>query len=292
MTEQPLALTQLWMKTVLTERGSLAEKLQTATQQHGLSIEEVVAAKRDLSAQTRLNIYASGYVARLLECMRADFPVLRRFTGESVFDAFAKAYIVTEPSHSPSLFDLGAGFPRFLEETKPANSEGIEELSALLDVPAEIARLERARTEVMRARGTEGDPSLTASFSPFEVFTSDLRVQATPCLRLLESKFSLVDFFDENQSQHPKQRPSFVAIGRADYHVHVKEIENWQFAFLRACESPVSAHVAARAAAEESGTEPSFVLAQLVLWLPVAVQFGFLIKEIPHGANRHHHNHE
>src|SRR5688572_30115349 len=134
MTEQSLTRLQLWMKTVVTERGSLADKLETATQLHGLSIEEVVAAKRDLSAQKRLNIYTSGYVARLLECMRADFPALRRFVGEPVFDAFAKAYIVTEPSHSPSLFDLGAGFPRFLDQTKPANSE----MGAFLDLPAEI----------------------------------------------------------------------------------------------------------------------------------------------------------
>ena len=102
MTEQSLDRLQLWMKTVVTERGSLADKLQTATQLHGLNIEEVIAEKRDLSAHKRLGIYTSGYVARLLECMRADFPALRRFVGEPVFDAFAKAYIVTEPSHSPS----------------------------------------------------------------------------------------------------------------------------------------------------------------------------------------------
>lgn len=289
MAQQPLALTQHWMKTVIAERGSLGQKLHTAAQQHGLNLEDVVATKRDLSAEKRLSIYTSGYVARLLECMRADFPVLRRFTGEPVFDAFAKAYIVTRPSHSPSLFDLGAGFPRFLEETKPPASEADEEMSALLDVPAEIARLERARSEVMRARGTEDDPPISPGFSPFDVFTSDLRVQATPCLRLLELKFSLVELFDEtDQPHHPERRPSFVAIGRADYHIHLREIEQWQFAFLRACESPASAHVAARAAAEESGAEPSFVLAQLVLWLPVAVQLGFLMKEIPH-ANRHHH---
>jgi hypothetical protein len=54
------------------------------------------------------------------------------------------------------------------------------------------------------------------------------------------------------------------------------EIEPWQFAFLRACERAVSAHIASRRAAEESGTEASSVLANLVLWLPVAIQSGFL----------------
>jgi len=159
MTQQPLDLLQLWMKTVITERGGLPEKLESAAQQHGLIIEDVVAEKRGLSSRKRLSIYTSGYVARLVDCMRADFPLLRRFVGDSVFDAFAKAYIVTEPPHSPSLFDLGARFPHFLEETKPQNDE------ALLDLPAEIARFERARTEVMRARGTEDDSARPSSLA-------------------------------------------------------------------------------------------------------------------------------
>jgi hypothetical protein len=249
------------------------EKLESAAQQHGLLVEEVVAEKRGLSAHQRLGIYTSGYVARLLECMRADFPVLRRFVGDSVFDAFARAYIVTEPPHSPSLFDLGAGFAKFLEETKPKAEIG------LLDLPPEIARLERARTEGMRARGTEGDPPAATSLSSFEIFTEDLKIQATPCLRLVELKFSLVDFFqetDEDKGAQPDRRLSFVALGRSDYCVHIREIELWQFAFLQACESPVSAYVAGRRAAEQSGKEPSFVLAQLVVWLPVAIKFGFL----------------
>src|SRR5689334_14621222 len=236
MTQQSLASLQLWMKTVVTERGSLMEKLESAAQQHGLLVEEVVAEKRGLSAHQRLGIYTSGYVARLLECMRTDFPVLRRFVGDSVFDAFAKAYIVTEPPHSPSLFDLGADFAKFLEETKPKTEMG------LLDLPPEIARLERARTEVMRARGTETDPPATTSLSPLEIFSEDLKLHATPCLRLLELKFSLVDFFQQTDQAEPDQRLTFVAVGRSDYCVFVKEIERWQFVFLQACESPVSAH--------------------------------------------------
>lgn len=148
-------------------------------------------------------------------------------------------------------------------------------MSAMLDLPSEIARFERARTEVMRARGTENDRRAMESFSPLDVLSHDLRVQATPCLRLLELKFSLVDFFQKDQNQ-PERRRSLVAIGRYDYGVNVKEVEPWQFAFLTACGSPVSAHVAARQAAQESGTEPSFVLAHLVLWLPIAIQSGFL----------------
>jgi Putative DNA-binding domain len=279
MTDQPLALLQHWMKTVVTERGSLTEKLQSATQQHGLRIEDVVAEKRGLSAHQRLSIYTSGYVLRLIECLRADFPALRKFVGDSVFDAFAKAYIISEPPKSPSLFALSAGFPQFLAETKPEDKP-LSEMTTLLDLPPELARLERARTEVMRASGTENDPSATASFSPAEIFSQELMLQATPCLRLLELKFPLVGFLKElDQRERPKPPVpgiSFAAIGRSNYRLHIQEVTAWQFTFLKACERPVSLYFAAQCAAEKGGKEPAAVLAELVVWLPAAIEFGFL----------------
>jgi hypothetical protein len=268
------------MKVVVTERGGLPEKLQSAAEQHGLNIEDVVAEKRGLSAHKRLSIYTSGYVLRLLECMRADFPALRNFVGDSVFDAFAKAFIISEPPESHSLFDLSARFPQFLEETKPKNSPLHAQLSVLLDLPPELARLERARVEVMRAPGTENDPLRAEPFSPLSIFSEDVRLQATPCLRLLQLKFPLVDFLRRlDQSERPEPpvpAVSFAAIGRSNYRIKIEEVTDWQFAFLNACACPVSLYFAAQSAAEESGKESAFVLAELVMWLPVAIEFGFL----------------
>jgi Putative DNA-binding domain len=280
MTDQPLGILQQWLKTVVTERGSLREKLQAAAEQHGLGIEEVVAEKRGLSMHKRLSIYTSGYVLRLLECMRADFPALRNFAGDAVFDAFAKAYIISRPPHSYSLYDLSAGFPRFLEETKPQNNPLQEELSALLDLPPELARLERARAEVMRSHGTENDLAKTEPLSPLAIFNREVRLEATPCLRLLELKFPLVDFLRRaDQGERPELPApgvSFAALGRSNYRINMEEVALWQFAFLKACERPLSLYSAAQRAAEESGKEPASVLADLVVWLPVAIEFGFL----------------
>jgi hypothetical protein len=280
MTDQPLSLLQHWMRTVVTERGSLPEKLRSAMQQHDLAIDDVVAERRGLSAHKRLSIYTSGYALRLLECMRADFPVLRNFVGDSVFDAFARAYIISEPPKSPSLFDLSAGFPRFLEETKPQHPQLNEKLSALLDLPPQLAQLERARADVMRAPGTEHEPLGTEPLSPLAVFSEDVMLQATPCLRLLKLKFPLVDFLKRSdQGQRPEPPApgvSFVALGRSNYHVHIEEITAWQSAFLKACEHPVSLYFAVQCAAGESGKEPAFMLAELMVWLPVALDLGFL----------------
>ena len=279
MSEQSLNLVEHWMKTVVVERGSLREKLDAAARRHGLRAEDVVAESRGISAHERVAVYTGGYVLRLLECMRADFPVLRGFVGDSVFDAFAKAYVITMPPDSHSLYDLGANFPRFLEETKPANWDLDAGVSAMLDLPPELARLERARAEVLRARGMENDPPAVEHLSPFAAFEG-LTVQTTPCLRLLEMKFPLVEFLRSSdmgeRAEPPAPQASFVAVGRSNYRVHVEEISDWQFAFLKACERPTSSYQAVQAAALESGREPGQVLAEVAVWLPVAFELGFL----------------
>jgi len=279
MTNERLSLLQHWMKTVVTERGGLEEKLRAATRLHGLSAEDVVAESGGLDAHERLGIYARGYVLRLLECMRADFPALRGFVSDAVFDAFARAYIITRPPGSPSLYELGAGFPRFLEETKPKDRLPEPGLGAMLDLPAELARLERARAEVMRAQGTEDDPA-AEPLTPLEVFGAELALQATPCLRLLELKFPLVEFVRGadcgERPEPPAPRRTFTAVGRANYRVFTEEIAPWQFAFLMACERPTPVYAAVQAAAQESGEEPGRMLASAAVWLPVAFEFGFL----------------
>lgn len=268
------------MKTVVVERGGLREKLEAAAQRHGLSAEGVVASTRGLSAHERLAVYTGGYVLRLLECMRADFPALRGFVGDSVFDAFAKAYVITMPPSSHSLYDLGADFPRFLEETKPKDWTLDDGISDMLDLPPELARLERARAEVMRAPGTEDDPPAEEHLSPFAVFGDGPTIQATPCLRLLEMKFPLVEFLRSSDMgqriEPPAPRTSFVALGRSNYRVHVEEISLWQFAFLKACEHPTSTYSAVKFAALESGRDTGQLLANIAIWLPIAFGLGFL----------------
>ena len=280
MSEQTLGLLQQWMKTVVTERGGLDEKLEAASRRHGLGVEEVVAEKRGLAARERLGIYTRGYVLRLLECMRADFPLLRGFVGDAVFDAFARAYLITRPPGSPSLYDLSAGFPQFLEETKPAGVPLDPALSAMLDLPPELARLERARAEAARARGTEDDPAAAEPFWPLAAFGEGLTLQATPCLRLLELKFPLADFLRRSERGErpapPAPRTSFVAVARSNYRVNVEETKPWQFAFLKACERPIPLYSAVQAAARESGEETPRVLAEAAVWLPAAFGLGYL----------------
>ena len=74
----------------------------------------------------------------------------------------------------------------------------------------------------------------------------------------------------------PEPRASLVAVGRSNYRLHLEEISFWQFAFLRACERPTSIYQAVRVAALESGREPGQALAEVAVWLPAALELGFL----------------
>lgn len=275
MPEPSLGVLQRWLTSVVTLPGDLPSKLQTAQGLHDVALGDTVAERRGLSAEERVGIYTRGYVLRLLECMRADFPALRRFTGAAVFDAFARAYIVSKPSASPSLCDLSAGFPQFLEETKPVAVS--EELRALLDLPPDLARLERARAEAFRAPGTEQD-GWAEPLSPLAVFEQS--VQATPCLRLLDLRFPLAAFLKAcdrgERPDPPEPRLSLLAVGRSNYRIHIEELQLWQYAFLQACERPVPAYEAARRAAIASGRETGQVLAEARLWLMVAADLGFV----------------
>ena len=111
-------------------------------------------------------------------------------------------------------------------------------------------------------------------------FGEEVTLQATPCLRLLELKFPLVDFLrSSDRGKHPEPpapRASFVALGRSNYRVHLEEISHWQFAFLKACERPTPSYSAVKVAALESGREPGQLLADVAVWLPVAFDLGFL----------------
>ncbi len=87
-----------------------------------------------------------------MECLAAEFPACGPWPAEQVFDLFAAGYIAERPSTDASLYGLGAGFADYLEATRPPGDDGPGALSAM---PADLARLDRARAEVQRAAGVE-----------------------------------------------------------------------------------------------------------------------------------------
>jgi hypothetical protein len=280
MNDPPLSKIQSWLMTVMTSAGGVEAGLLVARERFGLDVGAMIAQGHGAAPGTRLNIYATGYVMRLLECLRADFPALRQLMGDALFDFFAKSYIWAHPSTSPSLFDLGAGFPDFLAGTQRHGTDVAED--AALRLPIDLARLERARTQASRARGLERR-ALRPPVDPLAFLHDEsFAIVAPPCLHLIELSFPLTGYleaFDRGEdAAPPAPRDSRIAIGRMNYRVHMAELEPWQFAFVAAARTNTSVYDCARAAAA-AGEPLDAILARLIAWLPAMFAMGILAPE-------------
>ena len=271
-----LAQLQAWFLTAMTAPGGAARGMDLAQQRYGLAQGEVLKDAGHRPA--RLHIYAEGYVQRLLECLQADFPVLRRTMGEELFDFFARAYVWRHPSRSPTLYDLGGGFADFLAASQPPGSAG------LLQFPIELARLERARSEAGRAPGLEKQIR-PARHEIGWLLGEEQGITLAPCTRLLVLSFPVQAYWRAAQAAQEGELPplpapgkSCLAIARLHYRLSMHSLLPWQFHFLLAArEQPAAAlHHCAALAADACKLPRNEVLADALLWLPLAAAAGML----------------
>lgn len=268
MVEPDLAELQRWMQGAILGRS-------TASGLDAIVVGEPRGGN-SLTAAQRLTLYARGYRARLMECLAAEFPCLRALAGEQVFELFATGYIAEQPSTDPSLYGLGAGFADYLEATRPADDR---EPGALSAIPADLARLDRARAEVQRAVGVErlGGPALSADL----MLMPGARLRRPDSVRLLTLGFDPGPVLAAVDQGGPIDPPPScltpVAVARSRWRVAVHALPPWRFAWLEALgEEGSDIHAAAARAAQASGRETGAVIADLTLWLPVAAAQGLV----------------
>jgi Putative DNA-binding domain len=267
---------QNWLMDVVTTPGGVLEGIRLARERHAIDANQAVRGSNRLSSAERLNIYARGYVLRLLECLRAEFPVLSALVGPQVFEMFASAYIWSRPPRTTSLYDVGAGFAAFLRETRPADAAD----GSIEAVPSQLALLERARAEAHRARGVEREPA-HAALDAFTLTALGARLAAPDSLRLLRLEFDFLPALAQvargERPDAPPARGNLYAVARSRYRVQVHALEPWQFAFLEACAAaPCLAIENCDATARAIEGNPARVRADLLLWMPVALEAAML----------------
>ncbi|PSL52648.1 putative DNA-binding protein [Saccharothrix carnea] len=269
MADPDLAALQEWLLATCTSGGRSGDRYRAR------QVAEVVRGSERLTGEERVAIYARGYRARLHECLKAEFTALHALLGDQVFGLFADAYLAAHPPRSYSLFDLGARFADFLQETRPDPHEPPGSPDGL---PTALARLERARAETRRAHGVETDPA-HQPVDPLAVMTSpDLTVRTPPSLHLLHLDFALLDALEAadrgDRPNVPAPGDTYYAVARSRYRVRVHVLAPWQHAFLGACAGGTALHTAAVTTAEVCARDVSEVWAALIAWLPVAVDAG------------------
>ena len=255
----------------MAELAAVQQAMQAAILAPGPAPEAaaLVAGDARLDGAARLGIYARGYRSRLLECLRADFPALRLLAGDTAFDLFAEGYIAAHPSREPSLYGFGAGFADHLAACRPPDAS---QPGSLLALPAQLARIERARSEAQRARGVEGEALPLGADLAFAPGARLRRPESCLLLRLDFDFTALLAAADRGEpGEPPPAEASLVAVARGGWRVRVHRLDAWRFAFLEAL-GPGGADVqaAAAAAAAQSGREVAAVIADLAMWLPAA----------------------
>lgn len=283
MTSASLHELQDWFLTVVTAAGGVGRGAALAAGRHGWRLDEVVAHMHGAAPETRMHIYADGYVLRLLDCLRADYPMLLKVMGDPLFTFFAKAYVWRHPSTSPSLYDLGAGFAAFLADSQSRLGED----DGLL-LPIELARLERARTEAGRARGLESGglawPAIPPSLAL--MLGQNMTLSGPPCLRLLDLALPLLPFVDSlggdgKVPPAPEPQRSYVGVTRMHYRVRARALEAWQFHLLQALVEQdgrgTSLQQCVQHAAERAEQPADHLAVQMMLWLPTAAASGLLL---------------
>lgn len=96
---------------------------QTALQNYLLDGQEeegcFVVQTGKLSSATRLGIYRDGYTIRLLDALANNYPCLKQYVGEAVFQEAGSAYIAENPSSYRSIRWFGDRFANFLSRYTP-----------------------------------------------------------------------------------------------------------------------------------------------------------------------------
>ena len=195
----------------------------------------------ELSSSARLAIYQDGYRLRLLECMVAEFPALQHYLGEALFRLFSLGYLQQRPSRHYSLYQLGEDFAHFLAATRPLEHRG-EPDAVELKIPEQLARLERAQANAIRAPGDkyEQAPDLGGLFQ--------IPALALPhSSELVEHDFALRDYIlaaDRHTAAlerdlwaekpaMPALQAESVLVYRHHFQVKMVQLEPWQADVVR-----------------------------------------------------------
>jgi hypothetical protein len=280
---------QRWMQATIMNPVGVAEGIASPEARSHINVgpdeaEAVVSRSRALSALERLEIYSYAYYARLLECLREEFPVLKHALGEEVFDAFAVGYLEKYPSRSYTLFQLGVNFPGFLAETRPptplppeerGRDEGGEGEGLPADWPdflIDLATLELTFNEVFDGPGVEGKQLLDAErlrgIPPERLL--EARLVSVPCLRLLTLHYPVHKYFTavrrHEDPDPPAPAETYLAVTRRRYVVRHYELSRPAYETLHGLLAGETVGQAINRAVEAAGPDVDRLEKSLQAW--------------------------
>lgn len=232
---------QQWMQAVIIHPGGIVAGVEAESALAIIAIapeqvEGLITRSQSQSGIERLEIYSRAYFARLLECLRSQFPQFAKALGEELFARFAYGYLMQYPSQSYTLANLGDRFVPYLAETRPADASAAAWPDWLID----LARLEWQFDQVFEGAGNEGQPQLAAEqirSLPADRWP-EARFVPAPCLRLLTLRYPIHEYYRALRQGEPAHPPraetTHLAISRREYIVRYFALDEPQHALLSA----------------------------------------------------------
>lgn len=283
-----LAQIQRWMQAVITHPDGVVAGIDSDGARREVDVSadrvaQVVEPSKRCTSIERLEIYANAYYARLLECLRDEFPALLHAAGDEVFDGLAFGYLQSYPSTSYTLGELSRRFAAYLEETRPRDGEDGEGPS-WPDFMIDLARLERTYSEVFDGPGAERLRLLrieqVEGISP-DVWPS-AKLVPVPCVRLLALRYPVHEYATGVRNKEdpaiPDPCPTWLVVSRRDYVVRRWAVSRTQFELLQsllAGQTVGQAIEKAAASAIECGEHIDQLAANLRKWFAEWSALGF-----------------
>ena len=274
---QELARVQRWMQTAIAHPAGVEEGINSAAARQEIDIdsaevENVLTRSQAQTALERLSIYGSAYYARLLECLREEFPVLLHALGEDIFDGFAVGYLQAYPSRSYTLFKLATDFPRYLAETSHEASADTDGSASWPHFLIDLATLEVAFNEVFDGPGIESTRLLDVdqlAAVPKERLP-EARLVGVPCLRLLAFRYPVHTYFTavrrKEEVEYPAPADTFLAVTRRHFVVRHYELSRPAYTLLSALLAGRPIGEAIQTAAAVAGPDLDHLAANLRQW--------------------------
>lgn len=235
-----LGVIQRWMQAVLTHPDGVVGGVRSSAARDEIDIGpgelgQVLTRSQALAAADRLGVYANAYYARLLECLREEFPTLVHALGQELFDEFAVDYLQAHPPKSYTLQQLGLNFPRFLAETCPADED-----PAWTTFLIDLAILERLYGEVFDGPGSEAQKLMSIerlAAIPNDVWATVRLIPAVD-LHLVELRSPVHEYISAVRRNENPDIPStaetLLAVHRRDFVVRRHRLTQPQFVLLDA----------------------------------------------------------
>lgn len=235
---------QRWMQNVITDPDGVIAGIDREESRLLIDVsvdrvDQVIQRSRNQTSIERLGIYGNAYLARLLGCLRDEFPAMAFALGAETFDAFCFGYLQAYPSHSYTLAELGGQFPKYLADTRPSGVADDQGYPGWPDFLIDLATLERVYSEVFDGPGIENRPSLDADalsqIKPEQ--WPDARLIPAPCLRLLTLRFPVHEYITavrgETETEFPQPSATNLAVTRRDFVVRRRALSGDEFDLLR-----------------------------------------------------------